>query len=671
MKSLYTLFLILIFNLFSPILTHAQESQEEQSIADQLVEMADEIMKSTKAMIDARGIYEQAADMDTTHLYANYKTGEFYLKTVDREKAVKFFLRVQEIDPDFRFDLLYMIGQSYQYGYEFRKAISFYEKYLERKSWDINYAGRDVVPTDVVQRKIKQCQQALSFSEIPLAFNIQKIGSEINSDSHDFAPVFNANEDVMVFTSRRREGNVNPNVFEDNFPYEDIYIAHKKGGEWQKAQNIGENINTKFHDSNLALSADGKRLFLYRDFNGGDIFYSDQDENGQWGKPKPLEGRVNSSFSENSISISPDGNLLFFSSDRPGGFGGFDIYLARKNKKGKWTKIENLGEGINTSFDEDSPFLNYDGKALYFSSKGHGGAGGYDIFKAEYDSEAEAWTKPENLGFPVNTPDNDIYFVSTKNGENAYYSSVRPQGLGYTDIYMLKLPTKDQEISEEKKEEILSKVEKTHVKSSLRIVLKNSKNQQTIKQGMIRLTHKTKGSQNLNKSNEGAYYAFDIEQNQDEVYTVSVQSKGFMYQDKEISVSLAELKNLEEKEIYLKPIAVGDVVVLRNVYFKYNSDRIKENSLASLEALITLLKKNKGVSVEIGGHSDNVGSEQMNIRMSELRAKSVADYIGLQGIKAHRLKYVGYGDQFPIASNDDEKDGRELNRRVEFKVIGL
>ena len=653
----------------------SKESEKEESIADQLVDMADEIMGSTKAMIDARGIYEQAAEMDTTHLIANYKTGEFYLKTNEREKASKFLLRVHQINPDFRFDLLYMIVQAYQYGYDFHLAKEFYSKYLKRLDWDKNYKGDDLVPRNEVERKLKQCEQALSYAESPFQYKIHAIGSEINSEGHDFAPVFNADETIMVFTSRRREGNLNQDVFEDNFPYEDIFIAHKKDGKWQEAQNIGENVNTKFHDSNLALSADGKKLFLYRDRNGGDIYVSEQGEDGEWGKPVELEGKVNSSYSENSISISPDGNVLFFSSNRPEGLGGFDIYKAVKNKKGNWANIENLGENINTKYDEDSPFINYDGKSLYFSSKGHGGAGGYDIFRTEYDEATNEWSTPVNLGFPVNTPDNDIFFVSTNNGKKAYYSSVRPQGVGYTDIYMLDLPDNDSQENIAEKEVASSNENTTpdpaYLDITLNMVVKNSATEEVISGATVELEHKESGKKETNHSTNNAKYQFALSQNKAETYKVSVQHEGFLYHNSLVSVVPSGEGTEVQKVLYMDPIKVGSVVILRNVYFRYNSDRILQESFEELDKLLEFLNKNQNVSIEVGGHSDNVGSTAMNLKMSEYRANALVKYLIAKGIPSSRLSYKGYGDTQPIASNDDEKDGRELNRRVEFKVVGL
>src|SRR5690606_24474694 len=199
-------------------------------------------------------------------------------------------------------------------------------------------------------------------------------------------------------------------------------------------------INNAYHNSNLAISADVSTLFLFNDEGNGDIYFSDLID-GKWSVPQPLPGIINSSFQEKSITISSDEKTLYFSSDRPGGYGGLDIYKATLDSKGDWSNVKNLGPIINTEFDDDGPFIDYDGVTFYFSSKGHKGMGGHDIFKSVFNPQSNEWSEPQNLGYPINTPDDDIYFVaSPKDDKRAYYSSVREDGMGYTDIYMITVP---------------------------------------------------------------------------------------------------------------------------------------------------------------------------------------------------------------------------------------
>ena len=328
---------------------------------------------------------------------------------------------------------------------DFDNALVYYKRYEQKTLGDKNYRGDDKVPLSEVQRRIFECENGREFMANPANYSIVNVGTSINSEWRDYAPVLNGDETIMIFTSRRKEGNLNENVDVDNIPFEDIFISKKVDGKWTRAENIGNIVNTTSHDSNLALSADGHQLYIYSPENEGDIYVSEQKD-GTWSVPQPLSDAINSSYMENSISISPDKQRLFFASNRPGGYGGIDIYVSEKDKKGNWGKSKNLGPMINTEYDEEGPFIDYDGKTLYFSSMGRKGMGGHDVFKAEYDSVDGKWNEPVNLGYPINTPDNDVYFVSTKDGKRGYYASVRTDGMGYQDIYMVSIPDLNEDV---------------------------------------------------------------------------------------------------------------------------------------------------------------------------------------------------------------------------------
>ncbi|HEY9488270.1 MAG TPA: hypothetical protein VIQ51_08060, partial [Chryseosolibacter sp.] len=414
--------------------------QDPKQTALDYMQVAEEMISGTQALDDARGLMVLAADLDTTFLKANYDAGYLHLLTIGKELGVKYFLRVYRQNPDYRFDLPYWIGKSYQYGLDFDNALLYYNRYKERLSKKPNYQGNDKIPMETVDKSIVECMNGKEFVATPGNFSIVNIGREINSEFEDYGPVLNEDEDEIIFTTRRRDGNINVNVAGDNKPYEDIFISKKSNGIWSYATNIGDRINTEFHDSNLALSADGKTLYILKDEGGGDIYYCNQLPNGSWGSPVPLPGDVNSSFEEKSITISKDGNTLYFSSNRSGGLGGTDLYKATKDAKGAWTNVKNLGPKINTPFDEEGPFIDYDMVTLYFSSKGHKNMGSYDIFRAVYDPKKNTWSTPENLGYPINTPDDDIFYITSSDGKRAYYSSVREDGLGYTDIFLITTP---------------------------------------------------------------------------------------------------------------------------------------------------------------------------------------------------------------------------------------
>jgi outer membrane protein OmpA-like peptidoglycan-associated protein/tetratricopeptide (TPR) repeat protein len=429
---------ILSIRLFAKCqLSHAQEDSVAQSQA--YMEQADEIYKYQKEAIEiAKEMYVQAADLDPANVKANWMAGKLYIETINKDKALKYFQQVQAIDPNYRFDIDYQIGLAYHYGFDFDGAISHYEKYKKKYYAKAKYRGKDRTRLVTVDRKLFECKNAKAIISRPTQYSIESIGEEINSVWPDYAPVISEDESVMIFTSRRQEDNTSGDVDSDNFYFEEIYISRKQGDKWGPAENIGSPINTSYHDANIALSSDGSRLYLYKDTGRGDIYYSDYD-GAKWSKPKFLSNRINSStYAENSVSETSSPGVIIYSSDRPGGAGGIDLYYCVTDSKGNWYKSKSLGSAINTKYDEDSPFLDYDGKTLYFSSAGHKGYGGYDVFRTVYDSAIEQWSKPENLGYPVNTPDNELYFHPTKGGRTAYFASIREGGLGFEDIFMVR-----------------------------------------------------------------------------------------------------------------------------------------------------------------------------------------------------------------------------------------
>lgn len=678
-------FLTLFFAIFST--SFAQEQDPEQ--ARQYVEVAEGMIEGSMAYDDVREIMVRAADLDTTFLRANFEAGELHMRTIGKDLAVKYFLRVFRQDPNYRFDIQYWIGRSYQMGLNFDKAIEFYNMYKERLAAKPNYQGRDKVDLAVVERAIYECQNGKEFVANPGNYSIVNIGREINSEYEDYAPVLNGDETEIIFTSRRREDNLNENVFEDNKPYEDIFISKKVGDTWERARNIGPVVNTPYHNSNLALSKDGNTLFIYNDDNGGDIYYSERDANGNWGTPVPLPGIINSSFNEKSISMSSDERTLYFASDRPGGFGGIDIYRATLDSKGQWTNVRNLGPKINTEFDEEGPFIDQDNVTLYFSSKGHKGMGGHDIFKSVFNPETNEWSDPENLGYPINTPDDDVYFVASADGKRAYYSSVREDGMGYTDIYMIVIPeglkdtepivaaadttsTKPVEPQEPVEKDPVTVPEKPAATMPLHYVVSvvDAESQSPLN-ARVRLQGLRDNVIVASTPAGDGVTDFTIAGPQEKQYRLSVELDGYVFVNETVTLPGAGTEpRTINRTVALRKLAVGVSGVLRNIYFDFDKWSFKSESYNELNKLERMMQQNPNIRVEISGHTDNIGTKTYNMYLSRKRAEAVKDFLTGKGIDARRIKATGYGETRPLASNDDEKEGRELNRRVEFLVIG-
>ncbi len=680
---------VLIFLTLFVLLKPAFGQQDPKELARQYYEQVELILAETKAMEIALEQLVTAADLDTTFLRANYEAGHMHLITINKHAATKYFLRVYRQDPAYRFDLEYWIGKGFQYGFEFQKALQYYNLYKQKLEKRSSYQGKDKIEMAQVDRAIFECENGLELVSSPQNFSIVNIGREINSEFEDYAPVLNEAEDEIVFTTRRRDGNMNENVYEDNKPWEDIFIARKVGGSWEPAKNIGPPVNTPFHNSNSALSADGNTLFLFTDEGNGDLYFTKNTSNG-WTVPEPLPGIINSSFEEKSVTISKDESVLIFSSNRPGGYGGLDLYRATKDSKGHWSNVRNLGPKINSDMDEDGPFIAYDGVTLYFSSKGRKGMGGFDVFKTIFDPVTNEWSDPINLGYPINTPDDDIYFVSTNDAKRAYYSSVREDGMGYTDIYMITIPegldnittpvatTKPPvdtttavvsvpEVPDGQKDPVVKQPEAGPLKYIVSVVDAQDRSPMDAK---IRLVGARDNVIVGVNSTGGGTYEFTINSKTAKDYRLSVEKEGYAFQNLTVRIPGAgEASSPLTRTVEMRKLAVNVTGVLRNIYFDFDKWSFKTESYTELNKLEAMLRENSNITVEIGGHTDAIGTKAYNMFLSRRRAEAVKDFLTKKGIDARRVKAVGYGKTRPLVSNDDEQDGRELNRRVEFKVL--
>lgn len=701
--SMHSLFRVLIFLAVLFIVWQPAQAQVEQNkdLSRQFMEIAIETMAATKAMDDARDQMVQAADLDTTNIKANFEAGHMHIQTINKELAVKYFLRIYRQTPNYRFDLEYWIGNSYHYGLEFDKAIDFYSRYKNKLAARPNYQGRDKIEMKEVERRIAECNNGKEFVAHPKNYSITNLGRQVNSEFDDYAPVLNSNETEIIFTTRRRDGNTFENVADDNKPYEDIFLAEKNGSAWNYSKNIGAPVNTRTYDSDLALSPDGNTLFIYKDDGGGDIYYCEKQSDGKWGEPQPLPGIINSTFRESSISITKDENVLYFASERPGGFGGSDIYVCTKDSKGEWSRVKNLGPNINTEFDEDGPYIDYDGKTLYFSSQGKKGMGGFDLFKSTLLNEkTNEWSEPENMGYPINSPDDDIYFVGTSDPKRWYYATHRDDGMGYTDIYVItegeekkepvlakeepkkeepkkEEPKKEEPKKEEpkkeqpKKEEPKKEEPKKIIQPIKYIVSVVDSDTETALDGKVKMAG-AKDNVMVGVSQTGAgTYEFSITSTTAKDYRLSVEREGYIFYNEPVKIAGATVEaKVLSKQIKLRKLVVGASSVLRNIYFDFGKASFKTESYSELNKLLTMMKQNEGLQVEISGHTDSVGKNDFNKKLSQQRANAVKGFLTSKGIDPRRMKAVGYGEEKPLASNDDEEEGRQLNRRVEMKVLG-
>jgi outer membrane protein OmpA-like peptidoglycan-associated protein len=444
---------------------------------------------------------------------------------------------------------------------------------------------------------------------------------------------------------------------------------------------MGPNVNTASHDACIAVSPDGKQLFIYKDTRSGDIYVSTLTDptNYVWSKPVSLGENINSKYQEPSVSMTADGKTLFFSSDRPGGKGGLDIYYSRKTSDGKWGAAINLGDTINTPYDDDAPFIHPEGTTLYYSSRGHATMGGYDIFRCYLENDH--WTTPENLGYPINTVDDDSYFVLSADNKHGYYASANDGGHGEKDVYLISMP----------KREDLEQAEVTEIKIAPRLagpiapVVEVARAQMrsptTILRGVIRdaitkdslearlvLTDNGPNEVVAEISSEPGTGKYTIVMPSGKNYGLAVERDGYLFHSENYDIPPSSSYQEIDLNVDLKKIAVGTRIVLKNIFFDFNKATLKKESATELKNLLDLLKESPKLKIEISGHTDNKGVAATNLILSQKRAKAVVDYLIAKGIPAARLKYAGFGASKPLAPNTNEK-GRQLNRRTEFKIM--
>lgn len=383
----------------------------------------------------AATIFERLNKANPKDLYYELMIGICYTFLNDKkEESLAYLLDVRKKNPEYS-EVNFFIGRAYAVNHQFDNAIKYFNKYLNTP--DLLTEERDKA-----KLFIANCKNAKTIVPDSLELVIENIGLPINTKYEEYVPIITPDERILIFTYRGeksiggrmdRAGNSDPK----GEYYEDIMISYKSGDEWSSPRSIGSNINSSKHDASIAISASGNKLFTYRSSNknAGDIYLSELKK-GAWTTPSVLNSEINSESWEGSASLSSDEKTLYFTSERPGGYGGRDIYKAELKSNGDWGNVQNLGPTINTRYDEDAPFIHPDGRTLYFSSKGHNSIGGYDIFYTYLDDGV--WDAPSNIGYPVNTIEDDRYYVLTADGSRGYYSSAgKEDSYGGNDIYVV------------------------------------------------------------------------------------------------------------------------------------------------------------------------------------------------------------------------------------------
>jgi len=621
-----------------------------------------------------------------------YKQAESYLAYYQFDLAIAELQKAKDADPNF-IECYLLQADIHNAKQEWQKAVDEYKKafalnpkfsyysYLDcanaelklgkyedaKKDYEmfLSMKRSSTKPMDIEQAEngIKSCDFAIRAMANPVPFKPVNMGNMINSKECEYFPNITADESTFLFT--RNEIVVDPKTGAKQRSQEDFYISYQQSdGTWSLAKALGPPINTPTNEGAPSLSADGRFLFFaacegYDGYGAGrqgfgscDIFFSKKVD-GQWSRPANVGAPLNTASWETQPSFSSDGKTLYYVSNRKGGYGNGDIWMSELGPNNQWSTPVNLGVKINTPGNEEAVFIHPDNQTLYFASDGHIGMGGLDLYVCRRDS-AGNWGEPQNLGYPINTSGNESGLIVNAGGQYAYYSSTREGGLGCDDMYMFELP----------------KPIRPQGVSYMKGKVYNSKTKKPLG-AEFELIDVSTGKTFISSKSDPVTGEFLLVLPINKNYALNVNSPGYCFFSETFFMKEAtDPSKPFLMDVPLIPLELNAKVVLKNVFFETAKFDLRPESKAELGKLIAFMNNNPNIKIEISGHTDNVGDKKMNQTLSENRAKSVYNYLVANGIDASRLTYKGYGDTQPVVPNDTPEN-RQINRRTEFKIIGL
>ncbi|MEO9482121.1 MAG: OmpA family protein [Ekhidna sp.] len=491
-------------------------------------------------------------------------------------------------------------------------------------------------------------KKSLEFAEKQLAHSpdsirIQILPPEINRFTLQYLPSITIDNATMFYTKRDYlQGD------------EDIVVSYYENKQWTPAQSVSPRINSPLNEGACTVSADGRTMIFTscdgRNSLGSCDLYISKKTGDSWSKPKNLGKPINSVYWESQPSLSSDGKTLYFSSNRIGGHGGRDIWSS-KNIDGKWTKPQNLGDSINTNRDETTPFIHPNGVSLYLSANGYPGMGGYDLYVASKNDST--WSKPQNLGYPINTHKDEVAIVIGADGKTAYFAKEEQKNFEILDSKIVQITLPD-DVRSKSASYVIGRVFDAQTRKPLKAAIE-----------VIDLASNETIYDNKSDSISGEYFmvlpvGLDL--------ASYVKKKGYLYNDFHFQTALNNAFKPDTIDINLEPISAGRTLVLENIYFEIDSYVISEKSKSEIDNAYQLLNENPEIEVEIAGHTDDAGTHEYNQQLSRLRAKAVFDELLRKGIAKDRIVFQGYAESQPLVPNDSGIN-RQSNRRIEFRIL--
>jgi outer membrane protein OmpA-like peptidoglycan-associated protein/Tfp pilus assembly protein PilF len=634
--------LLLIFLL--PMLLSAQSPKNLSTKNKRAVARYNEALAAYNRynLDEAERLLKESIKIEHNFIEAYLVLTQVYSEKGEPEKAISSAEKAVSINNNFFPKTYFNLGVlNFSIG-NYQKALEYFEKYL-------TYHETSGSMVELARNNIERCRFAIHAVANPVPFNPANIGDSINTTLDEYWPSLSVDERTIVYTVRLPK---EPEVGIKGTKWqEDFYTSTRnEDGTWSKGIPVGSPLSTVFNEGAQSLSSDGKTMYYTICQGDCDLYFSTINSDGSWGHPLKLPPAINSEkSSEKQPSISPDGQMLYFVSNRPGGLGGFDIWVSVKNPNGVWGNAVNLGQPVNSPGNEQSPFIHFDNKTLYFSSNDHIGMGGQDIFVSHL-TDSGKWSEPLNLGYPINTCKNEEGLVVNAIGKTAYYSSnyIPDKGM---DIYTFELYPEIQPIPS------------SYVTGTIRDYTTLKPVEAHI--SLIDLQSKRETMNSCSSVTGG----FMVCLPSDNSYALFAQAPGYLFYSENFNLKgLYSFDKPYHLDVLLKPVRQGEVTIMRNVFFETDSYELLPESTVELDRVVETLSQNPTIKVEIGGHTDNQGAPDYNQKLSERQAKSVVDYLLSKSVSPERVSWKGYGESQPVAPNSSP-EGRAMNRRTELKIL--
>jgi len=601
----------------------------------------------------------------------NFRIGVCHLYSTSPYKGFEFINKAQKLDADCDPFLPYYVGFVLQLEGKFDEAIKAY------KDFENGYRKSDNFSRFVSMRK-KECENAKKYMAQPERVWVDNV-EPINTEYDEIAPSVTTDGGELIFSSNRPNGHKPNEVSEYDH---DIFVAYFRDGVWSKPEPAPGKVNSNNDDIVNNLSYDGTKMLLHKDNDGQMDIYESELKGANWSYPEILNRNISSPrANETYASYNHDGYNIYFARDNENRSNGSNImYSGMRNKMERNFGVATMVSEVNSRFNDGPVYLHIDGKTMYLASQGHESLGGYDIFVSR--REKGSWTRPVNLGYPINTPYDDFFFAATGSGKYAYISSNRDGGKGGFDIYKVTFwgPPKEPVVDIE--DYLLASIANPISDPKIEQPVDVNKVSLTVFKGItvdhmtkkpveakIDITDNSTGRVIEEFTSNSASGKFLLSLPAGKNYGIAVKADGYLFHSENFDIPDGSAYSLVNKTIELKNIAIGSTIALRNIFFDVGKATLRSESNAELDRLVKLLKDVPKLKIEISGHTDNTGSASLNEKLSQERAEAVVRYLSSKGIKADRMTAKGYGASQPIASNNTAS-GRQENRRTEFKITG-